>query len=217
MLHECLVFCQWAQVHWAYFYIMSNCYPFVYIWKNSVKQSLNPITVNSYSFINTWLSFNYLPYLLQLFVYFLLFNIAHSSLSCSPRCFLIDVLGSLHVLSSQMTEEDPEKPHFQYPLHHPHENWSPPLLCWYYLIYPWESPLIPLQTWNLSMDFLLNMVAYRLWEYSLFLFLFNLPLLSDKSTLAHQRWSVPIPVYYASAPTYFVFSRNVSKPIYCFP
>ena len=37
----------------------------------------------------------------------------------------------------------------------------------FYLIYPPGSPEIPLQTWNLWMNCLLNMVAYILWQYLL--------------------------------------------------
>ena len=42
------------------FYILSNYYPFLYLWKKSVKQSLNPIIVYSKCIINTWLSFMHL-------------------------------------------------------------------------------------------------------------------------------------------------------------
>ena len=34
---------------------------------------------------------------------------------------LIDAFASLHVVSAKLTEEDPEKPNFHYPLHPPHE------------------------------------------------------------------------------------------------
>ena len=115
-------------------------------------------------------------------------------------------MGSLHVVSAQMTKEGPEKLNIYYPLYPPLKTWSPPLLCWHYLIYHLRRPQIPLQMWNMCAECLLNMVAYKWWEYSLFFLIchcensevMSLPLIT-KDGLYLSLYIMPVPTHILSS------------------
>ena len=91
-----------------------------------------------------------------------------------------------------------------------------PLSCEYYLFYPPEVPKFfhKLETCVWIASWIWWPINYE--NIHCFCSSFDLPLWKfkgDKFTYTYQRWIIPMPVYYASASTYFIFSRNVSKPI----